>query len=74
MIIGIYARAETPDAIVDRIAAESAQIAREPEIIQRLTVLGVEAIGSGRQAFTTALQEETKRVGALIEEAGLKMK
>ena len=72
--IGIYARTETPDAIVDRIAAETAEIAREPEIIQRLTVLGVEAIGSGRQAFTTALQEETKRVGALIEAAGLKMK
>lgn len=74
VIIGIYARAETPAAIVGRIAAETAEIAKEPDVIQRLTVLGVEAIGSGPQAFTAALNDETKRVGALIQETGLKLK
>lgn len=74
VIIGIYARAETPGAIVNRIAAEAAEIAKEPEIIQRLTVLGVEAIGTGPDAFNAALQEETKRVGDLIRETGLKLR
>ncbi|MBX9760136.1 MAG: tripartite tricarboxylate transporter substrate binding protein [Beijerinckiaceae bacterium] len=74
VIIGIYARAETPDAIVNRIAAEAAEIAKEPEIIQRLTVLGVEAIGGGPAVFAAALQGETKRVGDLIQETGLKLR
>jgi tripartite-type tricarboxylate transporter receptor subunit TctC len=74
VIIGIYARADTPDDIVNRIAAETAEIAKEAEVIQRLTTLGVEAIGAGPQAFTAALNEETKRVGALIKDANLQLK
>lgn len=74
VIIGIYARAETPDAIVNRIAAEAAEIAKEPDVIQRLTVLGVEAIGGGPSVFNAALQGETKRVGDLIKETGLKLR
>lgn len=74
VIIGIYARSDTPDEIVNKIATEAAEIAREPEVIKRLTILGVEAVGAGPQAFTRALDDETKRVESLINETKLKLK
>lgn len=74
VIIGIYAPRETHDDIVNRIAMESAEIAKEPDVIQRLTILGVEAVGVGPEAFAKALNDETRRVEALIKETGLKLK
>lgn len=74
VIIGIYGRAETPEAVVAKIAQEAAEIAKEPEVVQRLTVLGVEAIGGGPGAFAAALEGESKRVGDLIRETGLKLR
>jgi len=53
---------------------ESAEIAKEPDVIQRLTILGVEAVGVGPEAFAKALNDETRRVEALIKETGLKLK
>jgi tripartite-type tricarboxylate transporter receptor subunit TctC len=74
VIIGMYGRAETPDEAVKKIAAEVAEIAKEPEMIQRLTTLGVEAVGAGPDAWRLALDQETTRVRRLIEETGLKLR
>src|SRR5262245_54479343 len=41
-IVGIYARAGTPTAIVQKIAAEATAIVKEPETVKAIAVVGVE--------------------------------
>ncbi len=72
-IIGIYGRTGTPAAAIQKIAANVIEIAKDPEVIQRLSILGVEALGAGSEAHEAALQLESKRSRELIRATGLKM-
>ena len=71
-IIGIVARAGTPQAIVDKIAAEAIATVQEPDVIRALAVVGVEAVGLGPAAYAKALKDETARVADVVRIAGIK--
>jgi tripartite-type tricarboxylate transporter receptor subunit TctC len=71
-IIGIYARAGTDPAVLQRMATEAARVATEDDVTRELAVAGVEAAGAGSAAFEQALDSEIKRVGKAIAGAGLK--
>jgi tripartite-type tricarboxylate transporter receptor subunit TctC len=73
-IIGIFARAGTSGAIAEKIAKEALDAAKEADVAQRLAIVGVEAAGAGPEAFAAALRAEIKRVGDVVEAAGLKAK
>jgi tripartite-type tricarboxylate transporter receptor subunit TctC len=72
-IVGIYARAGVPAAIIQKIAAEANVIVKEPEVIKQLAAVGVEAKGGGPAEFDRALKGETERAGKVIQAAGIKL-
>jgi tripartite-type tricarboxylate transporter receptor subunit TctC len=70
-IIGIVARAGTPQAVVDKVAAEAIATVQEPDVIRALAVVGVEAVGLGPAAYAKALKDETARVADVVRIAGI---
>jgi len=71
-IIGIIARAGTPQAIVDKVAAEAVATVKEPDVVRALAVVGVESVGLGPDAYAKALADETTRAADAVRIAGIK--
>jgi tripartite-type tricarboxylate transporter receptor subunit TctC len=71
-IIGIYARAGTPPAAMQKIADEVALLVKEPEIIKQFGVAGIEAVGAGPAVYARELKSLSERVGKAVQAAGLK--
>jgi tripartite-type tricarboxylate transporter receptor subunit TctC len=72
-IVGIYARAGTSPAIMQKIAAEAIAIVKEPEVIKQLAVVGVEPVGGGPDDFRRALDGEIDRVAKVVQAAGIRL-
>jgi tripartite-type tricarboxylate transporter receptor subunit TctC len=69
---GMLAPAGTPRSIVDKIAADTAQILALPEVMEVLRGQGLEPTGLGPDAFTRFLREDLRRWRTLIQELGIK--
>jgi tripartite-type tricarboxylate transporter receptor subunit TctC len=71
-MIGAFAPAKTPAAIINRLSREMAIAVNKPEIKQRFAALGVETIGSSPEALAAAVKSEMTRLGKLIRDAGIR--
>jgi tripartite-type tricarboxylate transporter receptor subunit TctC len=71
-LIGIFARAGTPPALIQKIAAEVDAIANEPETIRQFVNVGIEPVGAGPDALEQALKSEIERVAKVVEAAGIR--
>jgi tripartite-type tricarboxylate transporter receptor subunit TctC len=71
-IIGFFAPARTPDALVNRLSQEITRVLARPEIRQRFFASGAEAIGSTPQQFGREVRAEMDKWGRLIKEAGMR--
>ncbi len=69
---GMLAPAGTPRAVVDKIAADTAQILALPEVVESLRGQGLEPTGLGPDAFGRFLREDLMRWKTLIHEVGIK--
>jgi tripartite-type tricarboxylate transporter receptor subunit TctC len=69
---GMLAPAGTPRSIVDKIAADTAQILALPEVVESLRSQGLEPTGLGPDAFGRFLREDLMRWKTLIQEVGVK--
>ncbi len=58
---GIFAPSATPKPIVDKLSAEVQAILREPETVEKLSKVGVTAIGSTQEEFARHIAAETAR-------------
>ena len=72
VIQGITTRVGAPRAAVEKIAAEMAEIVKEPEIISQFNTAGIEPIGAGPEEYRAALNAEAERMAKIAEKAGLK--
>jgi len=72
-IIGLFSHAQTPQAVLDKIATEIAAIAKDPDVVQRLKVVGAEAAGYDGKGHLVELQKERKRYEPLLDTVGLKL-
>ncbi len=70
---GLVAPARTPDAIVARLNAETAEALRRPEMIERLAVDGSEPLASTPAQFADLMRAEQVKWAAIIREAGIKL-
>ncbi len=70
-MIGIFAKAGTPDAIMERIAKEAIEVTKDPAVIKRFTAAGIEAAGVGPAEFRKALDGEIARVQATVKAANI---
>jgi tripartite-type tricarboxylate transporter receptor subunit TctC len=70
-VIGLFARAGTPQAIVDKFSAEAVATVKEPEIVKALAVTGVEVAGGGPAEYAASLKAEVARVAETVRIAGI---
>ena len=70
---GVVAPAGTPRAVVDQLNATIAQSLRAPDVNERFTAIGMEAIGGSVEAFGAFLRDDTARWAKVIRAANIKV-
>ena len=72
VVVGVLAANGTPQAAIDRIAAEMEAVAKMPDTIQVLANAGVESVGSKPAEYGKAILDENERLAKAIKAAGIK--
>jgi tripartite-type tricarboxylate transporter receptor subunit TctC len=71
--IGAYVRADTPPAIVDKLAKALKEAASDPKVRDQYRKLGFETVADGPQETLKRLKEETDMWRKTIEAANIKV-
>jgi tripartite-type tricarboxylate transporter receptor subunit TctC len=69
---GLMAPAKTPQAIVDRLAAEAAAAVKTPMVQERFAVDSALGVGSTPQEFAEFIKQEQARWSEVVRKAGIK--
>ena len=69
---GFFAPAATPRTVIDRVAHEVAKAARDPDIIERLNKIGVDALGNTPAEFAARIRSEAPLWRDAVNAAGIK--
>lgn len=64
---GLYAPAKTPKEIIERIAVETAKIVKMPEVISRLSDVGVEGVGMPAAQFEVFWHQQLDYYGKIVK-------
>ena len=64
---GIFAPARTPKPIVDRLYKELAAMVKRPQVIERLTALGIEPEGTPPHVFAEQVKQEIGTWGRIVK-------
>ena len=70
--IGISGPANLPPAIVARIAGDVIEALNDPALVERLQILGIDAVGGGPQDYAALLAADRVRFEKVIKVAGVK--
>jgi len=70
--VGILAPAKTPKAILDKLNAELSAVLSDPEVRERLNVLGINATPGSADKFGEDIKRDLARYGAVVKAAGIK--
>jgi tripartite-type tricarboxylate transporter receptor subunit TctC len=70
--LGIFAPANTPAPIVQRLNQELARVIAEPEVKDRLHVAGLETVGGTSDEFRNLVRAEMKKYGTIFKQANIK--
>ena len=68
---GFFAPAGTPKPIVDRLAFEAANYAKDPDAVRRITAAGSVLVGSSPQEFKKSFDNDTQVWGAVAKAINL---
>lgn len=71
-VIGMFAPAATPAALVNRLNLESKRALDRPDVKEKFFNAGVETVGSSPQEFTARIRSEMGRLGKVIKDAGIR--
>src|SRR3954467_10926449 len=69
---GLWGPKGLPAEITAKLQGEAGKVLAQPDVRQRLGVLGFETIGSTPAAFATFIDEESAKYERIIREAGIK--
>jgi tripartite-type tricarboxylate transporter receptor subunit TctC len=72
-VIGVFAPAKTPAAIVKRLHHEIVTTLNQPETKARLNNAGMEVVGSSPSQSAAMIAADMARMGNLIKEAGIRV-
>ena len=70
---GFVAPAKTPAAVINRVAGEIAQAARDPKFIQALDQIGVDPVGNTPAEFTKVIEASIKLWAEAVKLSGAKV-
>jgi tripartite-type tricarboxylate transporter receptor subunit TctC len=71
--IGIAAPAGTPAPIVTQLVREFGRVLQQPDIRERMAVLGSEPAGQSGESFTRMVREDVARWAGVVKAAGIKL-
>ena len=71
--IGAYVRADTPPAIIDKLAKALKEAANDPKVKEQYRKFGFETVADGPQETLKRLKEETEMWRKTVEAAGIKL-
>ena len=70
--VGLLAPAKTPKAITDKLNAELNAILKDPEIRDKLNVMGIAATPGTPEQFSEQMKRDLQRYGPVVKAAGIK--
>ncbi|MGZ5900320.1 MAG: Bug family tripartite tricarboxylate transporter substrate binding protein [Reyranella sp.] len=73
-VIGLYARSDTPEPIVRKIADDAIAVMKQSDIKEPLAALGMEPVGEGGEKFAKMIAGEVASITQVVESAGIKPK
>ena len=68
---GIFAPAGTPQAIVDKVAADVAKVLAMPDIRAKLVAIGLEPVGMNPAEFSALVHKDYEKWGRVIRDANI---
>ena len=68
---GLFAPANTPADIVDRLHAEMVKLLKLPDVVERFGTLGLDIIGNTPKEFAAQVKNDMVRLGKVIKDAGI---
>jgi tripartite-type tricarboxylate transporter receptor subunit TctC len=71
--LGIFAPANTPPAVLERLNAEIVKVLRLPDIVERFRQGGSEAAGTSPREFDALVRNDHARWGEVIRRFGIKL-
>lgn len=71
---GYFAPAGTPRPIVDKLSKAMQEICRDPEIVQKMANLSLQAVGSTPEELAAAIEHDLPVYRKAVEAAGLELK
>jgi tripartite-type tricarboxylate transporter receptor subunit TctC len=69
---GIFAPANTPQPILDKLSTEIQGIMRQPDVVARLKDLGADSVGSSRADFSRFVAADIALWAEVIKANGIK--
>ncbi len=69
---GLLAPAATPKAVVNRLSADANAALREPDVVQKMLVLGAEPAGNTPERFAAFIRDDQGKWSKLMRERGIK--
>jgi tripartite-type tricarboxylate transporter receptor subunit TctC len=69
---GLAAPAGTPEALIERINAETGRVLALPEVREKLLAIGMEPLGSTPAEFGAFIRAEMQRLGEVVKASGAK--
>ena len=70
--VGLLAPAKTPKAIVDRLNLELNAVLNDPEVREKLNLMGIAATPGTAEKFADDMKRELARYGPVVKAAGIK--
>ena len=70
---GIFVPKATPPAVVNKLERELMRVARLPDIVARLKLIGIDAVGNTSDEFAKILAADIARWGAVAKAANIKI-
>ena len=71
-IVGVFAPAKTPAAVIQRLNREFVGVLQQPDIKDKFINVGVEPVGSTPEEFGATVKTEMTRLGKVIRDAGIR--
>jgi tripartite-type tricarboxylate transporter receptor subunit TctC len=71
--IGMLAPAGTPREVVNRLAGEVAKVVKQPDVAQRFTQLGIDAVGSTPEAYAQGNKVAYDKYATIVRAIGAKI-
>jgi tripartite-type tricarboxylate transporter receptor subunit TctC len=71
-VVGTFAPAKTPAAIINRLNQEIVRFLRTTEAKEKFSNVAIETVGSSPEEFSATIKSEMARMGKVIKDAGIK--